>query len=72
MHGPINVKSPYNIRKWQMGFNSAFKGLKNASFTISKIKLPLSNQKESYFTNEAKVTSFGMWGYPHSPKLIIN
>jgi hypothetical protein len=24
----INVKSPNNISKWQMGFNSAFKGLK--------------------------------------------
>jgi hypothetical protein len=28
MHGPINVKSPNNISKWQMGFNSAFKGFK--------------------------------------------
>jgi hypothetical protein len=28
MHGPINVKSPKNTSKWQMGFNSAFKGLK--------------------------------------------
>jgi hypothetical protein len=27
MHGHINVKSPNNISKWQMGFNSAFKGL---------------------------------------------
>jgi hypothetical protein len=27
MHLPIKVKSPNNIRKWQMGFNSAFKGL---------------------------------------------
>jgi hypothetical protein len=27
MHGPINVKSPNNINRWQMGFNSAFKGL---------------------------------------------
>jgi hypothetical protein len=26
-HGPINVKSPNNINKWQMGFNSAFKVL---------------------------------------------
>jgi hypothetical protein len=26
MHGSINVKSPNNISKWQMGFNSAFKG----------------------------------------------
>jgi hypothetical protein len=27
MHLPINVKSPNNISKWQMGFNTAFKGL---------------------------------------------
>jgi hypothetical protein len=27
MHGPINVKSPNNTSKWQMRFNSAFKGL---------------------------------------------
>jgi hypothetical protein len=27
MHVPIKVKSPNNISKWQMGFNSAFKGL---------------------------------------------
>jgi hypothetical protein len=28
MHGPISLKYPNNISKWQMGFNSAFKGLK--------------------------------------------
>jgi hypothetical protein len=27
MHVPINVKSPNNTSKWQMGFNSAFKML---------------------------------------------
>jgi hypothetical protein len=27
MHLPINVKSPKTIRKWQVGFNWAFKGL---------------------------------------------
>jgi hypothetical protein len=27
MHLPINVKFPNNISKWQMGFNSVFKGL---------------------------------------------
>jgi hypothetical protein len=31
MHGPINVKSPNNISKWQTGFNSAFKGLSYTS-----------------------------------------
>jgi hypothetical protein len=30
MHLPINVKSPKNTSKWQMGFNSAFKELKEA------------------------------------------
>jgi hypothetical protein len=27
MHGTMNVKFPNNTSKWQMGFNSAFKGL---------------------------------------------
>jgi hypothetical protein len=27
MHGLINVKFPNNTSKWQMGFNSGFKGL---------------------------------------------
>jgi hypothetical protein len=27
MHGPMNVKFPNNTIKWQMEFNSAFKGL---------------------------------------------
>jgi hypothetical protein len=27
MHEHIKVKSPNNTSKWQMGFNSAFKGL---------------------------------------------
>jgi hypothetical protein len=36
MHGPINVKSPNNTSKWQMGFNSAFKGLIKHSSHFSK------------------------------------
>jgi hypothetical protein len=27
MHGPMNVKFPNNTSKWQMEFNSEFKGL---------------------------------------------
>jgi hypothetical protein len=27
MYGPINLKFPNNTSKWQMGFNSTFKGL---------------------------------------------
>jgi hypothetical protein len=32
MHGPMKVKSPNNTNKWQMGFNSAFKGLKYSQY----------------------------------------
>jgi hypothetical protein len=39
MHGPIKVKSSNNTSKWQMGFNSAFKGLN--SITTLKIKLKI-------------------------------
>jgi hypothetical protein len=38
MHGPINVKSPNNISKWQMGFNLEFKGLSDFS-EVSEKKL---------------------------------
>jgi hypothetical protein len=38
MHGPINVKSPNNTRKWQMEFNSAFKGLKGEILHEPKAK----------------------------------
>jgi hypothetical protein len=38
MHVPINFKSPNNISRWQMGFNSAFKGLKD--------KIVLRNKKQ--------------------------
>jgi hypothetical protein len=38
MHGHINVKSPNNINKWQMGFNSAFKGLNY----IDILNMPIS------------------------------
>jgi hypothetical protein len=34
MHLPINVKSPNNISKWQMEFNSAFKGLTRVHLCI--------------------------------------
>jgi hypothetical protein len=54
MHGTINVKSPNNTSKWQMGFNSAFKGLiryrKSSPNTPTavkvdlKIKLPVSKK----------------------------
>jgi hypothetical protein len=38
MHGPINVKSPNNTSKWQIGFNSAFKGLSSVLRTLLCIR----------------------------------
>jgi hypothetical protein len=42
MHGPINVKSPNSTSKWQMGFNSAFKGL------LSAVPLPALPRQHSF------------------------
>jgi hypothetical protein len=36
MHLAINVKSPNNIIKWQMEFNSAFKGLMPTLFLCER------------------------------------
>jgi hypothetical protein len=36
MHVAIKVKSPNNISEWQMGFNSAFKGLSTVDGDITK------------------------------------
>jgi hypothetical protein len=50
MEVPINVKSPNNISKWQMGFNSAFKGLK---------------YPETNILNNSTSTGFWMGGWMH-------
>jgi hypothetical protein len=44
MHGPINVKSPNNTSTWQMGFNSAFKGLRNFPHFMDTESLLLRSQ----------------------------
>jgi hypothetical protein len=44
MHGPINVKSPNNISKWQIRFNSAFKGLINALGDLTTNNLAYLNE----------------------------
>jgi hypothetical protein len=55
MHGPINVKSPNNTSTWQMGFNSAFKGL---IYDISILTVGVDNYpadlKFVYYQNTAK------------------
>jgi hypothetical protein len=38
IHGPINVKSPDNTSKWQMGFNSAFKEVTCLTFRMNLTK----------------------------------
>jgi hypothetical protein len=48
MHGPIKVKSPNNTNKWQMGFNSAFKGLiTTVGLTLEIITIDLNTGKTS-------------------------
>jgi hypothetical protein len=42
MHGPINVKSPNNISEWQMGFNSAIKGLRCPKWLSCVLTSPVS------------------------------
>jgi hypothetical protein len=56
MHGPINVKSPNNISKWQMGFNSAFKGLIYlASLQRGKIFQPRAQERSDYFPRAGRI-----------------
>jgi len=56
MHGPINVKSPNNTSKWQMGFNSAFKGLTAVgSKPDLSVENPVNNGLNSSTSLEAKV-----------------
>jgi hypothetical protein len=56
MYGPINVKSPNDINKWQMGFNSAFRGLtlhnKRRSKFPSETKLPVDVQITVLYATE--------------------
>jgi hypothetical protein len=35
MHGPMNVKFPNNTSKWQLEFNSAFKGLMCSIYVVT-------------------------------------
>jgi hypothetical protein len=54
MHKPIIVKSPNNTSKWQMGFNSAFKGLipmqyvKEGTEGASLLASHLKSQQEAF------------------------
>src|SRR5215475_6319042 len=52
MHLPINGKSPNNTSKWQMGFNSAFKGLNNTPPTThsNQFQLYHDSSRQQYGT----------------------
>ena len=56
MHVPINVKSPNNISEWQMGFNSAFNGLKG-TLCILALSPSLSLLKSIYLTYNVRLSS---------------
>jgi uncharacterized membrane protein len=45
----MNVKSPNIISKWQMGFNSAFKGLSAARYLLLLPALMAWKGTSSYF-----------------------
>jgi hypothetical protein len=55
MHLPINVKSSNNTSKWQMGFNSAFKGLIRYHISF-KIQLETNNSWNGICRNFGSVT----------------
>jgi hypothetical protein len=62
MHGPINVKFPNNTSKWQMGFNSAFKGLRITGGIRPVSYMPSwRTQEELYVIFLRFVQSFGFW-----------
>jgi hypothetical protein len=54
MHGFINIKSPNNTSKWQMGFNSAFKGL-NIVYIQSKHDISVLTVNSYMFLIEQSV-----------------
>jgi hypothetical protein len=51
MHGPIKVKSPNNTRKWQMGFNSTFKGLTREDILYKCISGGQSGNETDHFVS---------------------
>jgi len=61
MHGPINVKSPNNITEWQMGFNSAFKGLMMPKCWIDYVNKHASLWHElSHVTDKHSLTALSL------------
>jgi hypothetical protein len=60
MHGTRNVKSPNNISKSQMEFNSAFKGLIKNNFYVKRFNVQITNvvfSKDKQFPRQAMAVS---------------
>jgi hypothetical protein len=62
MPGPINVKSPNNTSKWQMEFNSAFKGL---NFDVLCREVYNDNSSNPYTTKYCASYSFDIVSIDH-------
>jgi hypothetical protein len=68
MHRTINVKSPNNTSKWQMGFNSAFKGLTaNLSYYLGTMLQCAVNTPHTIHTSidsyRQTVVGFVLWPF---------
>jgi hypothetical protein len=63
MHVSIDVKSPNNIRKWQMGFKSAFKGLKLLCSTLVEALAVVPAQEPSFLECYAVSTGKQLWAF---------
>jgi hypothetical protein len=59
MHGLMNVKFPNNTSKWQIEFNSAFKGLKHFALT-TKTENPGTVSMGRGTDVQFKFTAFGI------------
>jgi hypothetical protein len=62
---PINVKSPNNVNKWQMGFNSEFKGLNTVCKTAVISCVPRTGHE--MVTSEHRGHSVRTDEGPHDP-----
>jgi hypothetical protein len=74
MHGPINVKSPNNTSKWQMGFNSAFKGLISKMLKMNRtdiIKKIVTTTPLGFTLNRKGITAFQIKLRPSVLKLLL-
>jgi hypothetical protein len=66
MNGPINVKSPNNISKLHMGFNSAFKGLMfDSPFSENVSSTAVFCIVKAYITPSPLISADGISLYLH-------